>query len=164
MCDTRTLCYQRKRIPLSTAKLILFTLIAAACASADDRHFANVYETKTESKGELDFENWVTWEARRGHGDNTNLWKFRQELEYGITQRLQLGIYLANWSLASDAGHHNSTRYESASAEMIYRLTNPDRDALGSAIYLEVDGEPGNITAVRVGGQAVTVISGTMRL
>ena len=121
--------------------LILFSLLAATVsASAGERHFANVYETTTAKKGELELENWVTWQTRRGHGDNTNLWKFRHEIEYGITDRLQLGIYLANWTLARDATHRDSARYQSTSAEFIYRMTNPTTDALGSALYLEVRG------------------------
>ena len=120
--------------------LLVSTLATAASVFAGERHFANVYETTTSAKGEIELENWVTWEARRGQGDNTNLWKFRHEVEYGITDRLQLGVYLANWSLAHDGSHHNSTRYESVSAELIYRMTHPTADALGSALYLEVEG------------------------
>ena len=126
---------------MNNAKPILFSLLAiAASAIAGERHFANVYETTTASKGSFELENWVTWETRRGGGDNTNLWKFRHELEYGITDRLQLGVYVANWTLAHDAMHRDSTRYGSASAELIYRMTDPTTDALGSALYLEVEG------------------------
>ncbi|MEO6787803.1 MAG: hypothetical protein ABI318_16885, partial [Chthoniobacteraceae bacterium] len=50
-----------------------------------------------------------------------------------------LGLYLANWNLAHDAMHDNSVQYESASAELIYRMTNPTTDALGSAAYVEVE-------------------------
>ena len=119
---------------------VIALAFSAAPASADERHFANVYETTTAAKGGIEFENWITWETKRGNGDNTNLWKFRHELEFGITDRLQLGIYLANWTLTHDAEHRNTTRYESASAEFIYRMTNPTTDLLGSALYLEVEG------------------------
>jgi hypothetical protein len=126
---------------MNQSKFTLFSLLAiAVSAFAGERHFTNVYETTTASKGGIELENWVTWETRRGNGDNTNLWKFRHEIEYGITDRLQLGVYLANWSLAHDATHRDSTRYESASAELIYRLSDPTADALGSALYLEVEG------------------------
>ena len=121
---------------LSTVALAL----SATSVSADERHFANVYETSTAAKGSIELENWVTWEARRGNGDNSNLWKFRHEVEYGITDNLQLGIYLANWTLRNDADHRNTTRYESAAAELIYRMSNPTTDLLGSALYLEIEG------------------------
>ena len=123
-----------------TALAPISLLAITVSASAGERHFANVYETTTAPKAGLEFENWVTWEARRGRGDDTNLWKFRHEIEYGITDRLQLGVYLANWNLSSDTGHKNRTAYESASAELIYRLTDPTADPLGSALYLEVEG------------------------
>lgn len=119
---------------------VLIALNLAASAFAGERHFANVYETTTAAKGEIELENWVTWETRRGGGDNTNLWKFRHEIEYGITDRLQFGLYLANWTLTHDATHRASTRYESASAELIWRMSHPTTDALGSALYLEVEG------------------------
>ncbi|MCX6981124.1 MAG: hypothetical protein WCK55_03305 [Verrucomicrobiota bacterium] len=119
---------------------LLSLLSLAASAIAGERHFANVYETTTAAKGEFEFENWVTWKTRRGEGDNSNLWKFRHEIEYGITDRLQLGVYLANWTLTRDATHRNTTRYESAAAELIYRMSHPTTDALGSALYLEIEG------------------------
>lgn len=123
------------------AKITIFSLLTlAASALAGERHFANVYETTTAAKGAIELENWVTWETRRGGGDNSNLWKFRHEIEYGITDRLQLGVYVANWTLTRDADHRNSTRYESAAAELIYRLSHPTTDALGSAVYLEIEG------------------------
>ena len=121
---------------LAAAALALST----AFTSADERHFAFTYETTTAAKGSVEFENWITLATKRGDGDNSNLWKFRHELEFGITDRLQLGIYLANWTLTHDAEHRNSTRYESASAELIYRMTNPTTDLLGSALYLEIEG------------------------
>ena len=125
------------RASLLASTAICFSL---SNATADDRHFAFTYETITAAKGQVELENWITWEARRGNGDNTNLWKFRTEIEYGITDRLQLGVYLANWNLTHDATHDNSVRYESASAELIYRMSHPTTDPIGSAIYLEVAG------------------------
>lgn len=128
-------------------RILRLSLLASAafCLSpstslADERHFAFSYETITAAKGQVELENWITWQARRGGGDNANLWKFRTEIEYGITDRLQLGLYLANWNLTNDATHDNSVRYESASAELIYRMSHPTTDPIGSAIYLEVAG------------------------
>lgn len=126
---------------MNRAKLTLISLLCvSASAFAGERHFANVYETLTAPKGGIELENWVTWETRRGGGDTSNLWKFRHEIEYGITDRLQLGVYFANWTLTRDATHQDSSRYESASAELIYRLTDPTTAPLGSALYFEVEG------------------------
>jgi hypothetical protein len=126
---------------LDTSLLVASALsLSLSTASADERHFAFSYETITAAKGEVELENWITWQARRGNGDNANLWKFRTEVEYGITDRLQLGVYLANWNLTNDSTHNNSVRYESASAELIYRMSHPTTDAIGSAVYLEVEG------------------------
>jgi hypothetical protein len=123
-----------------TTSTLLALLNITISAYAGERHFANVYETTTAAKGEIELENWVTWETRRGNGDNTNLWKFRHELEFGITDRFQVGLYLANWNLTSNTNQKVRTAYESASAEFIYRLSDPTTDPLGSALYLEVEG------------------------
>lgn len=120
---------------------ILSILLATTISSlAGERHFTNVYETTTAAKGELELENWVTWETRRGEGDNTNLWKFRHELEYGVTDQFQVALYLANWRLSSNTGQKTRTSYDSASAEFIYRLSDPTTDPLGTALYLELGG------------------------
>ncbi len=126
---------------MNAAKSIFISVVLTAGHTfAGERHFANVYETTTAAKGAIELENWVTWETRRGGGDNANLWTFRHEVEYGITDRLQFGLYLANWTLTRDATHRNSTRYESASAELIHRMTDPTTSPIGSALYLEVEG------------------------
>ncbi|MEO6788052.1 MAG: hypothetical protein ABI318_18150, partial [Chthoniobacteraceae bacterium] len=78
---------------ISSACLLVATalILCTATASADERHFAFSYETTTAAKGGIEFENSITWETRRGNGNNSNLWSFRHEIEYGITDRLQLG-------------------------------------------------------------------------
>jgi hypothetical protein len=125
------------KIKTSILSILLATTIASL---AGERHFTNVYETTTAAKGGIELENWVTWETRRGNGDNTNLWKFRHELEFGITDRFQVGLYLANWNLTSNTNQKTRTAYESASAEFIYRLSDPTTDPLGTALYLEIEG------------------------
>jgi hypothetical protein len=123
-------------VPLSLLPAIVLAAFSGS-THADNRPFTYVYEATTAPKGTIEYEQWITWKARRGDPGNRNQWDFRHELEFGITDRLQLGLYLSNWKVINEKG---STRglWESASVEAIYNLSNPTTDWLGSAIYGEV--------------------------
>jgi hypothetical protein len=59
----------------------------------------------------------------------------RHELEIGLTDKTQVGIYVANWNY--DGRAHNSA-YQHSAVELIHNLTNPAKDFLGSALYGEI--------------------------
>src|SRR6185369_12200868 len=56
--------------------------------------------------------------------------------EFGLTDHLQLGLYLSDWSVENTPGH-TEAKWEDAGAEFIWNLSNPTTDFLGSALYLE---------------------------
>ncbi|SRR5581483_2099258 len=126
---------------LKTSKFILLLAISAALVTplrAIERHFTYTYEAATLPKGTLEIENWATWKTRpHGHND-TDEFDFRHEFEYGVTDHLQASLYVADWSLTDDPQHNRSARYHDTAVEVIYNLTNPVTDFLGSAIYGEV--------------------------
>lgn len=101
-------------------------------AHAIDRRFAFSYETTTQPKGVLEYEQWFTWQ----HFSDGDKYKFRHEFEYGLTDRLQLGIYLFDWEheLEDSVG---STKWEGSGFELIYNLSDPTKDFIGSALYGE---------------------------
>ncbi len=108
---------------------------------AGERRFTYVYEATTAPKGEIEIENWITWKTQREGGSRGNVFDFRHEIEFGITDRLQLGVYLADWRVNdSVAGGEDGARavYQDSAIELIYNLTNPVTDLVGSAIYGEV--------------------------
>ncbi len=111
-------------------------LLASSSLHAGDRKFAFSYEATTSPKGAIEFENWVTWK----HSDNSlgkvDRFSFRHEIEYGITDRLQLGVYVADWTYDS-RDSEKKARYDHSGAEFIFNLTNPTTDFLGSALYFE---------------------------
>jgi hypothetical protein len=111
-------------------------------ASADERHFTYTYETTTLPKGAAEFETWTTWKGVRSGGPNVDKFEFRHEFEVGITDHLQLGLYLPNWSAVSTSGGKTEVQFDSVGAELIYNLSNPTTDWLGSAVYCEVTGGP----------------------
>jgi hypothetical protein len=98
------------------------------------RHFGYLYEAPTAPPGTLEVENYVT--GKLGDDGLAEI-DFRHELEFGITNQLQAGIYVANWSYARNAGDHR-VRYNTASVELIYNFTNPVADPIGVSVYQEV--------------------------
>jgi hypothetical protein len=113
-------------------------LIPQLNAVAGERRFTFVYESTTAAQGEIEIENWVTWKSKRGGG---NTFDFRHEIEFGITDRFQAAIYVVDWRVKdSQAGGADGAQaiYQDTALELIYNLTNPVTDIVGSAIYGEV--------------------------
>jgi hypothetical protein len=105
-------------------------MVWTASSFAGVRHFTFLYEAPTSAPGSIELENTVTW--RRGAGWNEVF--IREELEIGITDRLQLGIYPLDWSHHSDSGF----QYNGGAVEVIYNLSNPVVDPVGVSIYQEI--------------------------
>ena len=121
-------------------RLLAVTALLASLtpiAQASERRFVYSYETLTAPKGSIEIENWVTWKNTSVHGGrDLNSFQFRHELEYAITDRLQVGFYLFDWEYDRNASH-DKARWEHSGVEFIYNLTNPSTDWLGSALYFE---------------------------
>lgn len=114
-------------------------LAHAFTASATERRFTYTYETTTTPKGGFEVENWVTWKhLGEPGGDDTDVFQFRHELEYGITDRLQLGVYFFDWQYNGDDDEGHDARWQHSGFELIYSLSNPTTDWIGSALYGEV--------------------------
>ena len=123
----------RKAMQISSklAFLVATALLTIFCeVSEAGRRFTYVYEAKVAKKGEIELENWVTWKS--GPNDQ-NGFDFRHEIEYGVTDRFQLALYVADWQVAD-----NAARYQNTALEAIYQLTDPSKAFLGSALYGEV--------------------------
>lgn len=112
-------------------------------AQAGSRRFTYVYEATTAAPGGVESENWVTWKTSPGEDRRFNSVDFRNEIEFGVTEHLQLGIYFADWGYREDpAAHEHGFSYQSSAVELIYNLSNPTTDLLGVALYGEVRGGP----------------------
>src|SRR5438132_12770316 len=83
-----------------TLPIVILSILPAMCAFAGVRHFTFLYEAPTSPPGSIELENMVTW----AHGAGWNDAFIREELEIGITDRLQLGIYPLDWSHHSEIG------------------------------------------------------------
>jgi hypothetical protein len=110
--------------------ILLMSILPATIAFAGVRHFTFLYEAPTSPPGSIELENTVTWQ----HRSNWNDVFIREELEIGITDHFQLGIYPLDWSHHSDGGFE----YNGGAAEAIYNLSNPVIDPVGISLYEEI--------------------------
>ena len=123
--------------------MVIFSLGLLRSADGGARRFTYVYEATTATPGTLEFEHWVTWGTSPREDRRFNALDFRHEIEFGVTEHLQLALYVADWSYVEDpASHEHGFSYDSSAIEMIYNLTNPTTDLLGSALYAEIRGGP----------------------
>ncbi len=136
--------------------VLLNAALVALPASAGDSPFGYVYTTDTHPKGAREIEQWITRRHGQARGDY-DLWQFRTEVEYGVTNDLQAALYLNYDSVSAfrnrpdgttgpgafvpDAVDPNSryrqTFIESVSNEWIWRVLSPYKDPIGLALYIE---------------------------
>ncbi|WP_230677086.1 glutathione S-transferase C-terminal domain-containing protein [Ralstonia solanacearum] len=126
-------------------------------AHAEESQFAYVYTTDLLPKGAKEIEQWMTWRHQKigGYYDQV---EGRTEVEYGLTDRLQVALY-GNyaWARAYHNGPYGATtppeqfadkdvdpdarwsdkRFVGVSAEAIYRVLSPYTDGVGLAFYVE---------------------------
>lgn len=129
--------------------------LRAIPAAAGEATFGYVYTTDTLPKGKFEVEQWATDNEGQAHGYYHGL-NFRTEVEYGITDRLQLSLY-QNYSFL--AAHSNSVNRltegldinpdqnplhaltnwhnDGQSVELLWRIASPYTQKLGFAVYIE---------------------------
>jgi len=113
---------------------LLLGISLATSVQAGERRFAYNYDTETLPSGAWEYEQWVTWK----HYSMKNRYDFRHELEYGITDKLQLGLYLVDWRYDKIEAKPDKVDYRDTAVELIYQLSDPHKYFLGSALYGEV--------------------------
>jgi hypothetical protein len=116
--------------------LLLLAGPLSGTAHAGARHFTYLYEVPTARPGSYEMETYATG---RFADDRLAEAAIRHELEIGITNHLQLGIYVANWNYIRE-GEDQDARYNSSSLEVIHNLTNPVTDPIGISLYQEFSG------------------------
>ena len=129
-------------------KILLSVASLAAClatARADERFFTYVYESEVLPKGKWEFEQWLTYRQGFPDGDRNfsqHIWDFREEIEYGLTERLSTSMYLnfrSDQWVARQAGFQDTSEFsfKGVSAELKYQLLNPNKKPVGLALYFE---------------------------
>jgi hypothetical protein len=127
---------------------LLASLGAATSASATERHFAFGYESAVLDRGLAELQPWTT--ERVGRADYFNRLDARLGFQLGLAKNLQAALF---WNIASTTedvlipgatlhSRLSSTDFQSLSAQLKYKLTDPTADALGSALLLEGQAGP----------------------
>ena len=123
------------------ALALILSFLVALPAFAGSRRFTYVYEVTTSPPGDVEIENWITWKTHPPDDHGFDQVEFRHELEFGITERFQVAIYLADWNYHQGMSADPRGFTLSGSAlELIYNLTNPVADPIGLAVYQEFQG------------------------
>ncbi len=110
---------------------------------ADERFFNYSYEaTSVLPKGGVEFEQWVTYNGQKEEGVFAR-WDFREELEFGITDRYTTALYLNFRNTHSDlsdvAGDEvDEFEFKGISSEHKFQVLNPHTKPLGFLLYGEV--------------------------
>ena len=101
------------------------------------RHFTFLYEAPTSAPGSVELENTITWSRTTG---DTRLDEaaFREELEIGITDHFQIGLYPLDWNYRGGTDGADGFNYDGGAVELIYNLTNPIVDPIGISLYEEI--------------------------
>lgn len=106
---------------------------------AGGRTFAYNYETTVMPKGIWEYEQHLTWKMHKHNTDSSfDQLDVRHEVEYGLTDRLQTALYF-DWRYQDGQSvEQDRARFHDVAWETIYQMTDPDKDAFGSALYGEV--------------------------
>jgi hypothetical protein len=141
-------------------RLALFALLLAApleAAHAEEPAFGYTYTTDLLPKGHWEVEQQMTMRHKKAGGVFT-LWEHASEIEYGVTDRLQLGVQANYFKTRASrngvdgstappesfagvdipaSGHLNQSTYLGTSVEAIYRVFSPYIHPIGLAIVVE---------------------------
>ncbi len=129
----------------------------STAAHADEPLFGYIYTTDLLPKGKAEIEQWTTLREGRSQGE-FHVIQSRTEVSFGVTSNLQISGYAnfdwthvnrnapdgstaapevyADYNVDSSRPY-TKTRFESVSAEAIYRFSSPYTSAIGAAIYVE---------------------------
>jgi hypothetical protein len=137
-------CRLTMKSKLSKALALTVAFGTFHSVKADERRFTYTYEPETMPKGGMEFEQWVTIRSQRNKTvgqDNYNRFDIREELEYGVTDRYSVSLYLNSKSESyrdpSTAADFSEFSFEGVSIENRYMVLNPAENPVGLTLYLE---------------------------
>jgi len=127
----------------------VFSCLFVTTVRADERRFFNSYGARTEPKGDVEYEQWFNLKTSTEEDRHFKEYDFRHELEIGVTDHFQIGLYLSDWKyensrpLIDDKRHRDRVSrgdWKDVAAELIYNFTDPVNDPIGLSVYGEVKG------------------------
>lgn len=143
---------------VSGSSALIFVLALHVPARATERHFGFGYESAVLSPGLAKLEPWTT--ARSGRANYYSALDARLSYQIGLLRNLQGALFWNVTSVAEDmlvpgATHDarlTTTDFQSLSAQLKYKFSDPIADAFGSALLVE--GSVGPLVA-SVEGRAI---------
>jgi hypothetical protein len=131
-------------------KTILIGILASGLclseARGDERRFTYSYEPETLPAGATEFEQWITLRTQRTkradvQQQNFNKWELREELEFGVTDRYSVSVYVntaaESFRNVSSGMDESEFEFTGISLENRYMVFNPAEHAVGLTLYLE---------------------------
>ena len=116
--------------------VLLLSMLPVFSIFGGARHFTFIYEAPTSAPGSIEMENWFTW-RRTSDPARVDQVDFRHEFEFGVTDKFQASVYVADWNYASDR-ENSGFAYSDSAVELIYNFTNPVVDPIGLSAYEEI--------------------------
>lgn len=116
----------------------LFTIVLVTSNSeASSRTTPWLYDTRTMTAGEVEYEQWTTWKTDKKSDSDFDEFRFRHEIEWGVTDQFQMAIYFADWRYTKTSTE-TKTLFHDVAVEAILQLQAPTPDDVGVALYGEV--------------------------
>lgn len=113
--------------------LSVLSLLMAASAGADQRNYVWTYDYTTVSKGNAEVEFYSTAVAKNTPTGKASEWTQQLEIEYGVTNHLDLGMY----QVFKQAPHSSTLQYEGYKLRLRYRLKEKNELPLDVLLYAE---------------------------
>lgn len=110
-------------------------LLSAFLAQAGERTFAFSYGYGTLPQGGVELEQYTTAYGKNGSTDF--FWEHQTELEYGVTDQLEAGLYLVSGHWADE-----SVEFRGYKARLRYRFGHAAGTPFGANAYVEYIGSP----------------------
>src|ERR1041384_6904544 len=115
----------------------LTSVFISSFAIADPRPFTLTYDAYPIGQGAAEYEQSITSNFHKGSEHGFRQFEFLHELEYGISDNLDLGLYFLRWNY-DDSREQDGAHYDGGAVEFIYTLLNPAKDRWGLALYNEI--------------------------
>lgn len=137
---------------------VISAFVCGSAAHADLRRFTYSYEPSVLPKGWMEFEQWITAKVGRESGTYAK-WDFREEIEFGLTERLTTAVYLNFRDVYSsgvgEGDDEDGMEFKGVSSEWKYLLWDGKVKPLGVLLYGEAtyDGEEAELEAKLVLGK-----------
>jgi hypothetical protein len=129
----RAMTMRRLLSSLAAVSIIASTSIAFS----DPRPFSFVSNAYPEGKGSVEYEQYVTYKAHKEDDTGYDRFDFKHELELGLADNFDLGIYLAKWRYENSADRVG-THFDGVAVEGKFYITNPATDLVGIGLFSEI--------------------------